>query len=149
MKINDIIKQNGILPADAIIVGKRFLSFFDHYIIYLGQEENGEHWFAANMVETGVTLISEEKAKEYLIEYKPESIRSFTGNEYERKEAVKFAMSKIGKPYNLVSYNCENYANEVQYGINESKQVQNAGKFLLSLALGVLIFKGINEFTKK
>ncbi|MFA6924732.1 MAG: hypothetical protein WC223_10835 [Bacteroidales bacterium] len=149
MTINDLITQNGILPADAIIVSKKFLSIFDHYIIYMGQDENRKHWFSANMSGTGVTWISEEKVKEYLLDYKPVAIRKFTGNEQKRQYAVNFAISKIGTPYSLINYNCENYANEVQFRKNESKQVQSAGKFLLMLGAGILIIKGIDELSKK
>jgi uncharacterized protein YycO len=148
MTINEFIINNDILPADAIIVGKRFISIFDHYIIYMGKDENGKHWFSANMSKTGVSWISEEMAREYLIEYAPISIRKFKGTDLQRKDAVDFAISKIGTPYSLFKYNCENYANEVQFKRNDSKQVRNVGNFLLALGAGLLIIKGIKEISK-
>ncbi|WP_106524551.1 lecithin retinol acyltransferase family protein [Taibaiella chishuiensis] len=37
---------------------------------------------------------------------------------------VQRALALRGKAYNLITYNCEHYANEVQYGKQESRQVQ-------------------------
>ena len=53
--------------------------------------------------------------------------------------AVRRAYSDLGKPYNLISYNCEHHASFVQTGIASSKQVLFvAGSILVFLLICLL-----------
>jgi len=42
---------------------------------------------------------------------------------------VEKALSKLGKPYSLINYNCESFCNDVQYNIIKSAQV-SVGLFI-------------------
>lgn len=65
-------------------------------------------------------------------------IEPFTGNDTQRKQAVKNALSLKGTLYDLLQFNCEHYANLIQYKRQVSEQVK-AG-----LALGIIaLFAGI------
>ena len=52
-------------------------------------------------------------------------IEPFTGNNFQRRLAVNRAIKLIDIQYNLVNFNCEHYANAVQYNKPYSKQVGN------------------------
>ena len=52
-------------------------------------------------------------------------IERFPGMEYDRRLAVQNALKKLGQPYDLINYNCQHYANEIQHGRVESDQVNN------------------------
>ncbi|HUN03960.1 MAG TPA: lecithin retinol acyltransferase family protein, partial [Niabella sp.] len=66
-------------------------------------------------------------------------IEPFVGDIFQRNEAIKRAMQLIGKPYDLVNFNCEHYANTVQHNKSYSKQVNIglvAGLIALVLSIG-------------
>ncbi|WP_099367479.1 hypothetical protein [Sphingobacterium sp. 1.A.4] len=69
-------------------------------------------------------------------------IEPFTGNNFQRRLAVNRAISLIGMQCDLVNFNCEHYANAVQYNKPFSKQVGNG--LIATLLLAVI---GI-EFSK-
>ena len=54
-----------------------------------------------------------------------DAIEKFTGNNIARKMAVQKALRLIGKPYHLIDYNCEHFANDIQFAKPESKQVND------------------------
>ena len=58
----------------------------------------------------------------------------FIGSRDERRLAVQRALDLIGQPYGLIDYNCESFANEVQYNHRRSEQVEK-GLVLAGLAL--------------
>lgn len=63
-------------------------------------------------------------------------IEPFTGNDFQRRLAVNRAVSLIGTQYDLVNFNCEHYANAVQYNKPFSNQVGNG--ILATLLLAVI-----------
>ncbi|MCB0494408.1 MAG: hypothetical protein KDC93_18550, partial [Cyclobacteriaceae bacterium] len=50
----------------------------------------------------------------------------FQGNDLDRELAVKRALDQLGKPYSLINFNCENFANHVQFGKSFSRQINTA-----------------------
>jgi len=50
-------------------------------------------------------------------------VKRFQGNNYERKLAIERALKLLGKPYNLINFNCEHFANYVQSGNVKSDQL--------------------------
>lgn len=135
--LRNFIYANGLQEADAIIAKKRGLGVFDHFIIYMGKR-CGQHLFIANDARGGVKWFTEQEVISLVRDFEPVKVRSFKGNYYQRHQAIDRAKKEIGKSYSLVDFNCEHLANYVQYGVRESKQVQN-WKAGLGIAAGVLL----------
>jgi hypothetical protein len=70
---------------------------------------------------------------ELLKEYEPVKIRKFVGNQFQMHQAIVRAKQKLGQPYSFLGFNCEHFANWVQYGKETSSQVTNA--FLITAGL--------------
>ena len=141
MNIEKFIENNGIRQADAIIVKREKLGLFDHYVIFLGYDENSfEPLFIANF-ENGVDILSTSKLREYLRMYKPISINRFTGSDNDREYAISRALidlkTKSNRAYHLIKNNCEHFANWVQKGVRESNQVKSFGNASAIGGLGI------------
>lgn len=129
---------NALSPMDVIVAKKRkgLGRILDHYIIYLGNNE-----FIGNL-EKGVKFLSISELQTLLMDYEPVKIRRFNGNSSEVFYARQRALSKLGNRYSLLGFNCEHFANWVQYGKESSKQVQNAAFIGFGLLTLNLIFRG-------
>jgi len=140
-------KVLNLKPADRIVVPKSGLRIVQHHVIYLGQNHQGHHLIAENKIGFGVRLVTTEDFFKDVIEVT--RIERFKGSNYERKLAVQKALSKCGLPYDLINYNCQHFANEVQYGKAESEQVDSLREGL-KIAAGVALIIGLlNLFTNE
>ena len=121
--ISRFIFVNNLQPADVIIARRIQVGLLDHYVVYLGPNQYGEHFFAANL-QTSVSIFSANNLEELTTQYGPVSIRKFIGDDKQRRKALKRAMKKFrkGEPYSLIKNNCEHYANYVQTGHSYSQQ---------------------------
>jgi len=141
-EINNFINKNGILPADVIVVDKSIIPI-DHYLVYMGRDENSKNWFTANLKSKGgVSWLSEKEVSEKSIGMNPERIRRFKGTDFDREKALKSAERKLGEAYDLITNNCEHFANEVQFNRKSSRQVTIFGiasAVLLALGIGKLL----------
>ena len=138
MNINII--RNDIKPADRIVVPKSNFKMVQHHAIYLGQNNQGVDLIIENKIGFGVRLIT---ADDFFSETNEITrIERFSGSNYDRQLAVERALYEIGKPYNLINYNCESFSNHVQNNKPESKQVWT-GFFvgIVALIVGVSFFK--------
>lgn len=142
--VQKVIKMNfmkwrelNLKPADRIVVPKSDLRIVQHHAIYLGQNHQGQDLIAENVVGVGVRLITVEEFFNGVIEIA--QIERFRGGNYERKLAVQKALNKLGQPYHLINYNCQHFANDVQFNKVESKQVSNVISGL-KIILGILLF---------
>lgn len=134
--MNQKIKQLGLLPGDRLVVPKSGLRLVQHHALYLGQNHQGVDLIAENKIGFGVRLITAGEFFKDVIEIT--RIEKFKGNNYDRKPAVQKALQKLGQPYHLINYNCQHFANEIQYGKIECDQVSNA-----FVALAAILFIGI------
>jgi len=134
-EVRRFLAEYQIMPADGIVARKRGLNLLDHYIVYLGVE-NEINFFITNLEKEGVKVIDEYEVIDLLNRFQPINILKFTGNEYERKNAVNRALSQIGKPYSLISNNCEHLSNYIQSGSRKSSQI---GFFSSLLILGLIV----------
>lgn len=126
MRLNQFIKENSLKAVDAIVLRKKFLGMVDHYVIYMGIQNNN-HVFIANY-RNGVKVVSNKEVNYYLQSLEPSRIERFEGTRQERVVAFKRATSRIGeRAYNYFSNNCEHFKNWVHYGENFSEQVDIAG----------------------
>lgn len=132
----DYVKFYKLKPGDRIVTPKSLAGIIQHHAVYLGQNYQGQDLIAENVYGKFVAVVA---AKKFFDEY-PQITRveAFKGNNIERRTAVERALKLLGKPYSLIDFNCEHFANYVQHGKIESKQV--------GVALGVgamLLFVGI------
>jgi len=134
-------------PADRIVVPKSGIRLIQHHAICLGQDKDGRHLIAENKIGIGVGLVTAEDFFKDVIEII--EIKRFIGNNYQRKLAVQKALNKLGLPYHLIDYNCQHFANEVQYNRIKSEQVDNfftaikyVSGFLFLVALADSFSKG-------
>lgn len=138
-------KLLNLKPADRIVVPKSGLRIVQHHAIYLGQNNLGQDLIAENKIGFGVRLITADDFFKDVIEIT--RIERFKDSNYERKLAVQKALSKCGVPYDLINYNCQHFANEIQYNLIKSDQVDGLFEGL-KVAAGVAIVIGLfNLFT--
>lgn len=147
MNLFEFVQNNCLREADAIILRKKFLGMVDHYAIYVGLR-HGTPQFVANY-NNGVQVVPMHEMGELMTKLEPREIERFPGNNYERKEALKRALSRIGeKAYSYVRNNCEHFKNWVHYGINSSDQVDKAGNIALGVGVGVGVLAIAKKYPK-
>jgi hypothetical protein len=140
MTIEQFITAYNVKPADAIVVKKEMFGIIDHYVIYLGKDNYGEHKFIANYIK-GIQFIEHFELVTFLQSYVPVRLNKFIGNEIQRTAAVRRALERLNeRAYNLILNNCEHFANWVQKGLPKSEQVEDVGKTLAitGASLGIL-----------
>ena len=136
-QLRHFIEQHALQPGDAIIVGEEgkglFRQLLDHYVIYLG-----EYYFMANFRQ-GTKLLTCPTIYGFLPSITVRRIRRFTGNIYQRQEAVNRALlQKDRQSYHLLANNCEHFANDVQFGKSYSDQVLIGATAATVVGLGLL-----------
>lgn len=123
-------------PADRLIEPIFQTGLSQHHAIYLGVDSQGTEWVVENYKFVGVRLIS---AETFFRNKRQITVNRFDGSHIDRFNAVKRALSLLGKPYDLINYNCEHYASYVQNGKAESKQVNVATLILAALFISAAI----------
>jgi len=127
-----------LLPADRIIIPKSEFRMVQHHAIYLGKDHFGQDLIIENKIGVGVRVITAVEFFKDSIEIT--RIERFRGSNDQRKLAVQTALKKASLPYNLINYNCEHFANEIQYGRIESEQVgRTAVGLMVILLFGLLL----------
>ncbi len=127
-------KKFNLKPGDRIIVPKSGFRIIQHHALFLGQNYHGVDLIAENKLGCGVRLITADDFFKDVIDVT--DIVLFNGSNFERKIVVQKALKKIGEPYDLINYNCEHFANEIQTGKVESFQIE---KFLSSFKIAALV----------
>lgn len=139
MTIDEFVRHHDLKAADVIVASRNGFAVMDHYVVYLGIV-NGRHQFAANLINHGVINVSDTLLRRLLPNYSPDRIRRFVGSESERLSAVCRAWNHVDNNtrYNLATYNCEHFANEIQFNRSYSRQTQ-IGTVAALLLVGALI----------
>ena len=124
-------------PGDRIVAPKSLAGIIQHHAVYLGTDHRGQDLIAENVYGKFVAVVD---AKKFFAEH-PQITRVevFKGNNIERKVAVERALKLLGKPYSLIDFNCEHFANYVQHGKFESFQVNQGILALLAIVVIGLI----------
>lgn len=138
---NQYIQTLGLLPGDRIVVPKSGLHIVQHHALFLGKDRNGVDVIAENKIGFGVRLVTAADFFEEVFEVT--RIERFKGTNHERKAAIQKALTKLEQPYHLIDYNCQHFANEIQYNIIKSDQVDElfAGlKVAAALAMAIGLF---------
>lgn len=132
--MTEIYNLKNLQPGDRLVLPKSNFGFVQHHAIYIGNDTYGNRQYVENYIGKGVQVVNEN----YLFRdgYHLTRIEPFGGNDFQRRLAVNRAVSLIGTQYDLVNFNCEHYANAVQYNKSFSRQVVNG--ILATLLLAVI-----------
>jgi len=136
--------HHGLQPGDRVITHKSAFGIIKHHSIYVGVNANLNAWVVENVVGTGVrwTQLDELIRRNGSIT----GIERFHGTESQRTAVVNQALARIGLPYDVLSYNCEHFVNEILYGKRSSHQVDNVMKAIggaLTFMLVVTIVRNL------
>lgn len=118
-------QRMGLKPGDVVKVPKSNLRVVQHYVIFEGVNRFGQDCYLENNNYYGVRRITGETFAQENPHYS--EIRRFYGNDNQRHWAIQRAQSLLGRRYNLLTFNCEHYANYVQYDKDISPQVAVSG----------------------
>jgi len=132
---NDLlyIKQFNLRPGDTIVAPKSGINMVQHFVIYLGNDAYGKHWICENVFGKGVIMT---QVQDFFSSYqKITRIEKFLGTNLQRKELVQRSLSRLGKPYDLINYNCEHFVNDVRNRSPKSNQVNN----VIGISFGLLL----------
>lgn len=135
-----IVKQWNLQPGDGVVIPKSLMNLVQHHALYLGYDDYGNHYMCENVIGVGVKLT---RVQDFFVAGQITRIERYHGSGTDRKRIVQKALSRLGRPYNLINYNCESFCNDVRYNKPKSKQVENVFIFvavfgLLFLILGFL-----------
>ncbi len=135
---NNILTQ--LRVGDRIVGPKSSIRWIQHHAIYLGFH-NESHLFIENKQGYGVRVIT---ASEFFSDFLGITrIEQFVPKlNYSRNDLVNYAMNKKGRVYNLLNYNCESFANDVQHRIPKSPQA-DTGKAIGITAVFLLLLWGL------
>lgn len=126
--------------GDRIVVPKSAWDLIQHHAIYLGNWNN-QYWFIENKEGYGVRIVNADVF--FAGVNKVTRINKFTPRyNYSRNDLYNYALTKQGRRYELLSYNCEHLCNELQYHVVKSKQA-DTGIGLTLFGLGLLLISGI------
>jgi hypothetical protein len=127
----------GLEIGDCILLPLFETGLTKHFAIYLGRDGHGQEIIIQNLAGVGVHLL---EASEFFAKVsRIARIEKFYGNIHQQNQLLKRAEALVGMPYNLITYNCEHFANEIRYGKKESNQVATV-ILALTVTLGVLAF---------
>ncbi|MDP1801492.1 MAG: hypothetical protein Q8L81_09080 [Bacteroidota bacterium] len=122
--------------GDRIVVPKSTWDLIQHHAIYLGYWNN-QYWFIENKEGYGVRIVCADVF--FAGVNKVTRINKFTPRyNYSRNDLYNYALTKQGRRYDLLKYNCEHLSNELQHHVVKSKQA-STGLGLGLLALGLFI----------
>ncbi|SKB64057.1 lecithin retinol acyltransferase family protein [Daejeonella lutea] len=134
-------------PGDSIIEPLFRTGFSKHFAIYLGKDSQGNEFVAENHWINGVTITL---ATRYFSSVKRiVRIERFSGSELERTKALQRAFNLAGKPYNLITYNCEHFATEVQKGKPSSNQVTNFAVLFILFMIGLYYKNNASTYRRR
>lgn len=106
-----------------------------HHGIFVGFH-HGNYLVAENNTPDGVRYVTYDT---FLNGNALTRVEYFNGTEEQRNRIIPFINSILGTNYDLVTYNCEHFANQIQKGQPHSNQVSNA----VGLGIFGLLFLGI------
>ena len=135
--MNTIPNLPTLFAGDVILAKKRkgLGRIVNHYIVYVGNNN-----FVGNLSD-GVKELHYNELINLLQDYEPTGVRRFSGSYFQRNQAINRAYSKLGESYSLINFNCEHFANWVQFGKIESSQVTTGFVILASAIFLKLVSK--------
>lgn len=123
---------NHLKTGDLIVRAKGIFS--THYMVYIGIQ-NGQIVVAENQNGFGVRYVTIAEALKGNMIIRTEK---FGGTELDRQHVVYKINSILGKPYDLVAFNCEHFARMISHGKPKSSQVETTSTLALFAGMGML-----------
>lgn len=121
---SNFITAYKLKAGDTVVVPKSEWEVVQHHALYVGCDAKGQHYMCENVVGQGVKLT---RLKDFLAgTSKVSTIKKFSGTPRERQAVVHDAVAKLGRPYHLLSYNCEHFVNDVLTRTPISAQISRA-----------------------
>jgi uncharacterized protein YycO len=126
-------QRYGLQSADRVVETITQFGMSKHHVIYLYTDASGIEWMAENVKGHGVKLMT---AQQHFGNAKAVCrIEKFVGTLDERRAAVQRALQQVGRPYDLIKFNCEHFAEQVQTGKPRSRQVEHVALGLAALCI--------------
>jgi hypothetical protein len=125
---------HGLRAGDRIVAPKSFLDMVQHHALFAGHCAQGHAWAIENVVNVGVTYTRFDHFMERIGTIK--HIIPFRGDRWAQQEVLERAQQRLGMRYELTTYNCEHFVNEVLLGQRHSRQADTAKE----LMRGALVF---------
>lgn len=110
--------------------------FTKHHALYMGIWQN-EHLIAENQNGFGVRYIP---LNQFLSEGILERVEYHNYSENSQTVIIDKVNKKVGAGYDLLTYNCEHFVNDILKSVAESKQIKNALAVLIGFTLCLLAF---------
>lgn len=130
----DFITATGLAIGDRVVRRKAFGT--KHHGIYAGIS-NGQPIVAENQRGFGVQYVP---LSDFLLNDFSTLSHIELLSDAQRADVLPRIEHALGKPYNLVTFNCEHFANLVQYGRARSTQAQTAWGIFLFFISSLLTF---------
>lgn len=106
-----------LFPGDAIAVR----GVYEHHIVITGVRD----WSMQDVVHNDKSGgVQRGRLKDLLEGQSWRIVRRFEGNNWQREQVVRYALSLEGTRYDLLNFNCEHFSSLVQTGRAESPQLQ-------------------------
>jgi hypothetical protein len=138
--MNSTIKHLALQPGDRIVIPKSQMGMVQHHALYIGTNSSGEDLIIENKIGYGIRIVT---AKDFFSEcIGITKVERFCGTNQERRSRIERALSMVGVPYDLITYNCEHFANDIQHGIARSRQIETG---LLALAIAAVFWLNPNK----
>lgn len=139
MNNSTFARSNGLGSGDVLFGPKSNIGIVQHFIVYVGTDSMGNDLYMDNNVKEGVRYMYESQMLQEN-PYQTLQIRRLQTDYNGRQQAMLRAQSLHGKSYHVTEFNCEHFANYVQYNVPYSEQVQKSEKgFLMAASLIGLI----------
>ncbi len=131
--VETLTSWSTLSPGDVIIAKKRtgIGRILNHYIVCVGSNR-----FIGNLKD-GVKELHYNELTNLLLDYEPTGVRKLNGTFLQQQQSINRAYSKLGHRYSLLNFNCEHFANWVQFGRVESSQVTTG----FAILAGVIFLK--------
>jgi hypothetical protein len=129
----------GLRAGDRIMAPKSMLDMVQHHALFWGYDAHGHAWVVENLVNVGVTYT---RFDHFMLRVRSiNRIARFRGDRWALQQVLRRAHAYVGRRYDLATYNCEHFVNEVLHGQRHSWQVETArGVLKGAFAIAVLAF---------
>lgn len=127
-----------LYPGDRVVVPKSQFRLVHHHAIF-----DGYGYFYENKFGHGVVRTSFSEFFKNISEIK--EIHRFRGTNTQLRAALDRAESLVGKSYDLVEFNCEHFADYVQFGRGRSRQVET----VMGLGAIALVTWAVSQLARK
>jgi len=120
--IISLIEELVVLPGDAFISEDKRTGVVRHHFIYTG-ERKSKKWFIGTFPGKGIKRISASELKEITERQSLKGIIFFKGSMFERRRAVKRALSLRGKSQDRIGFDMDNFISYIHTGKISSKEI--------------------------